>query len=138
MTKISDSELEIMRILWREKRPMPFGEIRAELEVKTGWKKSTIQTLVLRLRDKGIITAHDKYVTMYSANISQEEYVQSEGQTFIDKLFDGSAKNLVAALCRSGQLGEQDVDELKAFFKVDGPQPSVAASPCNPEGGIRK
>jgi len=120
MIKIADSELEVMRILWREKRPMPFGEIRAELETKTGWKKSTIQTLVLRLRDKGIITAHDKYVTMYSANISQEEYVHSEGQTFIDKLFEGSAKNLVAALCRNGQLDESDIDELKAFFKVEG------------------
>jgi len=120
MVKIADSELEVMRILWRESRPMPFGEIRAELEEKTDWKKSTIQTLVLRLRDKGIITAHDKYVTMYSANISQEEYIQSEGQTFIDKLFDGSAKNLVAALCRSGQLDASDIDELKAFLKVEG------------------
>ena len=120
MVKIADSELEVMRILWREGRPMPFGEIRAELEEKTDWKKSTIQTLVLRLRDKGIITAHDKYVTMYSANVSQEEYVQSEGQTFIDKLFDGSAKNLVATLCRSGQLDENDIDELKEFFNVEG------------------
>ncbi|MCL2360926.1 MAG: BlaI/MecI/CopY family transcriptional regulator [Defluviitaleaceae bacterium] len=119
MVKIADSELEVMRILWREGRAMPFGEIRAELEAKTGWKKSTIQTLVLRLRDKGIITAHDKYVTMYSANISQEEYVQSEGQTFIDRVFEGSAKNLVAALCRSGKLGENDIDELRTFFKME-------------------
>jgi len=120
VSKISDSELEIMRILWREKRPMPFAEIRAELERKTDWKKSTIQTLVSRLRDKGIINAHNQYVTMYSPNISQEEYVQAEGRTFIDKLFDGSAKNLVAALCRTGQLDEGDIDELKSFFKVGG------------------
>ena len=120
MAKIADSELEVMRILWREGRLMPFGEIRAELEEKTGWKKSTIQTLVLRLRDKGIITAHDKYVTMYSANVSQEDYVQSEGQTFIDKVFDGSVKNFVAALCRSGKLDENDIDELRTYFKVEG------------------
>jgi len=120
MVKIADSELEVMRIIWREERPMPFGEIRAELEAKTGWKKSTIQTLVLRLRDKGAITAHEKYVTMYSANISQEEYIQSEGDTFIDKLFGGSAKNFVAALCRNGKLDEDDIDELKAYFTMDG------------------
>ena len=120
MVKIADSELEVMRILWREGRPMPFGEIRAELEEKTGWKKSTIQTLVLRLRDKGIVTAHDKYVTMYSANVSLEKYIQTEGQTFIDKVFDGSAKNFVAALCRSGKLDENDIDDLRAYFKVEG------------------
>ena len=138
MVKIADSEFEVMRILWREGRSMPFGEIRAELEDKIGWKKSTIQTLVLRLRDKGIITAHDKYVTMYSANVSQEEFVQSEGQTFIDKVFGGSAKNLVAALCRSGKLDENDIDELKAFFKVDHPQSIVAARPCSLEGGDKQ
>ena len=120
MVKIADSELEVMRILWREGRPMPFAEIRMEVQAKTNWKKSTIQTLVLRLRDKGIINSHTTYVTMYSANISQDEYVKAEGQTFIDKLFDGSAKNLVAALCKNGQLGEKDIDDLKSFFKVDG------------------
>jgi len=119
MVKIADSELEIMRILWREGREMPFGEIRAELEVKTSWKKSTIQTLVLRLRDKGAITAHDKYVTMYSANISQDEYIQSEGNTIIDKLFEGSAKKFVAALCQNGKLDEYDIDELKSYFKME-------------------
>ena len=118
MVKIADSELEIMWILWREGRPMPFGEIRAELEEKTGWKKSTIQTLILRLRDKGAITVHDKYVMMYSANISKEEYIQSEGQSFIDKIFDGSVKNFVASLCRSGKLDESDIDELKTYFRV--------------------
>jgi len=127
MTKITDSELEIMRILWREARPMPFGEIRAELEEKTDWKKSTIQTLVLRLRDKGIITAQEKYVTMYSPNITQEEFTESEGRTFIDKLFDGSAKKLVAALCRSGQLDESDISELRDFFKVTPPFPEESA-----------
>jgi len=119
MVKIADSELEVMRILWREGRPMPFGEIRAELEDKIGWKKSTIQTLVLRLRDKGIIAAHDKYVTMYSANVSHEEYVQSEGQSFIDKVFNGSAKNLVVTLYRNGQLDESDINELKTFFNME-------------------
>ena len=116
--KISDAELEVMRILWRENRPLPYAEIRTELEQTTDWKKSTIQTLVVRLRDKGIITAQDHYVTLYSANITQEEYLQAEGQSFIDKLFDGSAKKLVAALCRSGKLEESDVDELKSYFKM--------------------
>ena len=118
--KIADSELEVMRILWREARPLSFGEIRTELEARTDWKKSTIQTLVGRLRDKGFISAHNHYVTLYTPNITQEEYVQSEGKSFVNKLFDGSAKNLVAALCRSGQLDEGDIDELKAYFKMGG------------------
>ena len=118
--KIADAELEIMLILWRENRPLPYSEIRTELEVSTDWKKSTIQTLLSRLKDKGAITAAQHYVTLYSPNITQEEYSRSEEQTFIDKLFDGSAKNLVASLCKSGQLSKDDIDELKTFFNVEG------------------
>jgi len=119
VSKIADSELEIMRILWREGRPLSFAEIRTAIENKTDWKKSTIQTLLGRLRDKGIISTHSHYVTLYSPNVSEEEYVKTEGQNFIDKLFDGNAMKLVTALCKNGQLDENDVDELKAFFKME-------------------
>ena len=119
-SKISDSELEVMRILWREGRPLSFTEIRKELELTTDWKKSTMQTLLIRLRDKGILTTQEHYVTLYSPTVTEEEHVQAEGQHFIDKLFGGSAKNLVAALCRGGKLGENDVDELKDFFNMEG------------------
>jgi len=116
--KIADSELEVMRILWREGRPLSFTEIRTELEMTTNWSKSTIQTLVVRLRDKGAIGTHFNYVTLYSANITQKEYVLAEEKTFLDKLFDGNAKNLVASLCQNGQLDESDIDELKQFFTM--------------------
>ena len=117
--RITDSELEVMRLLWREGRALSFGEIRRELEDRTQWSKSTIQTLVVRLRDKGMINAENKYVTLYSSNVSEEEYVRSEGQSFLDKLFDGNAKKLVAALCENGQLNEKDIDDLKGFFKME-------------------
>ena len=119
-TKIADSELEIMRILWREARPLSFTEIRTELERETTWSKSTIQTLIGRLRDKGVIATHAHYVTLYSANVTEEEYQKSEELNFINKLFDGSAKNLVASLCRNGQLSKDDIDELNAFFQMGG------------------
>ena len=120
ITKIADSELEVMRVLWQEGRPLSFAEIRTALESKTDWKKSTIQTLLGRLRDKNVVSTHEHYVTLYSPNVSEEEYVKAEGQNFIDKLFGGSAMKLVTALCQNGQLDEGDVDELKAFFKMGG------------------
>ncbi len=118
--KISDAELEVMRILWREGRPLSYKEIRTELEEKTNWNKSTIQTLVVRLRDKGIIRATTQYVTLYSANVSEQVYLQSEGQTFLDKLFDGSATKLVTTLYQNGNLSAADIDDLKAFFQMEG------------------
>jgi len=118
--KIADSELEVMRLLWREGRPLSFAEIRTELESKTQWSKSTIQTLVVRLRDKGAISAQTQYVTLYTPNVSEEEFIRAEGKSFVSKLFDGNAKKLVTSLCESGQLSESDIDELKAFFRMEG------------------
>ena len=117
--KIADSELEVMRILWREKRPLSFAEIRTELESSKKWSKSTIQTLVVRLRDKGAIRAQDNYVILYSPNITEKEYLDKEKNSFLEKMFNGNAKNLVASLCQSGHLNENDIDELKQFFTLE-------------------
>ncbi len=117
--KISESELEVMRMLWREARPLSFAEIRTELECNKNWSKSTIQTLVVRLREKGAIDTETNYVTLYKPAVTEQEYLLAEEQLFLDKLFKGNARKLVASLCENGQLSESDIDELKQFFKME-------------------
>ena len=119
-TKITDSELEVMQVLWREGRPLSFTEIHTAFAGKSKWSKSTIQTFIGRLRDKGFISTQNHYVTLFSPTISEEEHRKTEGQNLINKLFNGCAKTMVAALCKNGQLGEDDIDELKALFKIGG------------------
>lgn len=118
--KISNAELEVMRILWREGKPVPFSDIRTELQNTTDWEKSTINTLIRRLADKGVIAAQKRNVIHYTPNITESEYIQSEEKIMLDKLYGGSAKRFVAALCNRGQLSEDDIDELKTFFKMGG------------------
>jgi BlaI family penicillinase repressor len=115
--KISDAELEVMCVLWRGKRPLSFTEIRKELETKMSWNKSTIHTLLTRLRDKGIVSTTFHHVTLFSSNITEDEYMQG----FIDMLFDGRAINYMTNLCRSGKLSEEDIDKLKDLFEKGGP-----------------
>lgn len=116
--KISDAELEVMRILWREKQAVSFSDIRAELSDKTGWEKSTIATLLRRLQKKGAISIQEKEIRYYVPNITKEDYITLKKRSLIDKLYDGSTKNFVAALCRSGELTETDIDELKEYFRM--------------------
>lgn len=118
--KISNAELEVMKILWRENKPVSFSDIRIELQRTMDWEKSTINTLIRRLVDKGVITVHKQNVLFYTPNLSYSDYSHTEEQGLIDKLYDGSAKNFVAALCRRGTLSEADIDELKDFFKMGG------------------
>lgn len=116
---ITNAELEIMRLLWREQRAMTLAQIREELLQTTKWNHSTIKTLVFRLRDKGIIRPLDKYgAAQFVPLVTESEYIRSEMPTFLDRVFEGNAKKLVAALVDNGELSEKDVDELKAYFKI--------------------
>jgi len=115
--KISEAELEIMKILWREGKAVSFTDIRIELQSVKEWKKSTVNTLIRRLADKKMINAEKRNITYYTANITQEEYARAEEQALIDKLYEGSGKRFVAALFRNGTLCEDDLDELREFFK---------------------
>ena len=116
--KISDAELEVMRILWREKQAVSFSDIRTELSNKMGWEKSTIATLIRRLQKKGAISIQDKEMHYYMPNITKEDYIMFRKRSLIDKLYDGSTKNFVAALCQNGELTEADIDELKMYFRM--------------------
>lgn len=118
-TKISDAELEVMRILWREKKALSFSDIRIELTDKMGWEKSTIATLLRRLQKKGGISVQEKEIHYYVPNVTKEDYIMSKKSGLIDKLYDGSIKNFVAALCQNGELTEADIDELKMYFRME-------------------
>lgn len=116
--KISESEFEIMNILWCEAQPVPFADIRTKLHEKLGWEKSTIATLLRRLQNKGVVSVQGKRIHYYTPNITREEYIKVKEKSIIDKLYEGSAKNFVAALCHRGELTEADIDELKSYFHM--------------------
>lgn len=118
--KISDAELEVMRILWREKQAVSFSDIRTELSDQMGWEKSTIATLIRRLEKKGAVSIQEKEIHYYVPNITKEDYMMPKRRSLIDKLYDGSTKNFVAALCQNGELTEADIDELKMYFRMEG------------------
>ena len=50
--KISDSELEVMRVLWEADAPLPISDIRVALQQRKGWEPTTTKTLVQRLCNK--------------------------------------------------------------------------------------
>ena len=115
--KISDSELEIMRILWKEQRPIKAAELCEALQKSRGWNKSTTNTLITRLRDKNLIEPTERYgVARYVPLISEDEYILAEEKTLLERF--GSAKKLVLAMVRNKHLTNEDIDELKEYFVI--------------------
>lgn len=119
-SKITDSELEVMKVLWEAEGPLPITDIRQALQERMGWESTTIKTLVQRLCNKGAVLQSRQKVFLYSPAVSAEEYNDWATGNLIRKLYRGSAKNLVAALVHSDSLTREDVEELKGFFHVEG------------------
>jgi len=117
-SKISDSEVEVMKVLWKAKGELTLTEIRTTLEDTSDWEASTIKTLLRRLCGKGVVESRKDKVFYYSANISEDEYNEYSTQSLIDRLYAGSAKKLVAALVGNKKLNKKDINELKNMFKV--------------------
>ncbi|MEE3395664.1 MAG: BlaI/MecI/CopY family transcriptional regulator, partial [Candidatus Onthomonas sp.] len=53
--KISDSELDVMKVLWEAEDALPVTVIREKLQERKGWEATTVKTLVSRLLGKGVI-----------------------------------------------------------------------------------
>ena len=117
--KISDSELEIMKLLWQAEDALPVTQIREALQRSRGWEATTVKTLVSRLVSKGVIAQEKRNVFYYSPRITEQEYNAWATQSLIRRLYHGSARDLVAALVHSEGLTRQDLEELQAMFHVE-------------------
>lgn len=65
--KISDAELEILEVLWSAGEALNANDIRARLDPKKGWERTTVLTLIRRLLDKECdLTGEEGGVLLYT------------------------------------------------------------------------
>ena len=117
--KITGSELEIMKLLWHAEDALPVTEIRENLQKSKGWEPATIKTLISRLVSKGAVRQEKRNVYFYSPIITEKEYSAWATKDLITRLYNGSARELVASLVSSDGLKREDLDELRQMFKVE-------------------
>lgn len=89
---VSDSELEILEVLWAAENPLNAADIRNALNEHKSWERTTVLTLIQRLVKKGAVSQEKQEVYYYSPCIAREEYVRAETKSFIDKFLRQSQK----------------------------------------------
>lgn len=114
--KITDSELEVMKVLWGAGEPLPVARIRQALQETLGWEATTIKTLVGRLCTKQAVIQEKNKIFYYRPAVSQDDYNEWATNRLIRRLYRGRASSLVATLVRSDGLSAEDIAELKAMF----------------------
>lgn len=114
---IGDAELEIMKVIWKAKKPVTSLDIGKEVEDK-GWKKTTIATFLTRLTEKGAIAGEKRgKLYYYTPLISQREYRRSQTKNLIYSLYNGSVRDFAVSFFEEQKLSDDDIKELKAIFE---------------------
>ena len=118
---VTESEYEIMILLWESDAPMTVGEVYGRLpEEEKRWSKNTVATLLVRLCEKGA-AAYEKKGSchLYYAVLDRADYSVSETKSFVSRLFGGSLRNMIASLYDKSELTQHDIDELRELLKAD-------------------
>ncbi len=115
--KISESEMEVMQVIWGYGQSLTSAEILQALNKKKSWKPTTVLTFLARLAEKGIITSTKKgKVNQYIPLISENEYKQFETYSFLNTVHKGSVKSFITALYEGDGITKDEIEELKKWF----------------------
>ena len=111
--RISNSELEVLNVLWGSDTPLHRGGILEHSKDKT-WKDSYIHILLNKMLEKGLIkeagfTRSGKvWARLYAPAISQEEY-------YADALLAGGfdPATMVKLILKKSDSGKETLDALQ-------------------------
>lgn len=115
--KLTRLELDLMEPLWRLGQAS-IREIVDALPAKSRPEYTTVQTIIYRLEEKGVVNRVKKIgnAHVFAPAIPKKSAVG----TLIDDLIDslgGSARPVMSHLVESGQLGLKELKELEGLLK---------------------
>lgn len=118
--KISDAEWLVMRVLWG-KSPGTTSDVVEALASSTTWKPKTILTLLNRLVKKGAL-AYDKRGKAYHYYplVEEAECRQAENRSFLERVYGGSLKPMLAHFFEETDLSASEIAELKRILDKKG------------------
>lgn len=96
---------------------MPAKHVADILNRELGWNKNTTYTLIKRCMKKGAIERTEPNF-MCHALIPKEKVQEAETDELIDKVYDGSADKLFAALLGRKKLSSEQIESLKRIVET--------------------
>lgn len=118
MKKLSDSELDIMMVIWRAKEPVLSSDVGESLPEKA-WAQTTLLTFLSRMVDKGFLKCESQgKFNRYTPLVREEDYFRSHNLKYFQKHYGRSIKNLVAELYQGKIISDEDLEELKQFIEI--------------------
>lgn len=126
--KISDSEWEIMRVLWTLGKASA-QEIDELLSETMNWKLATVKTLLGRLVKKEVVrteTEGKKFI--YFPIVGEAETVRSATETLFSHICAKRVGTTIADLIAGADLTQEDIEKIQKVLSQKEP---VATIVCN-------
>lgn len=128
--EITDSEWEIMRVVWTLEQAAS-KEIVEVLQEKKDWKPATTKTFIGRLVKKGVLLAEphgNKFI--YSAAISEAGSVKSATDRLFGQICSRTVGKTIAEMIAKAELSHDDIQLLKRALEAKAPY-AVDEVACN-------
>ena len=116
----SESEWQIMEIIWQEGDGITSAEILKKLKGHTDMTERTIRVLLSRLCGKGLLTSipdeRDNRVLHYHASCDRDSCLKEKSRSFIDHYFGGSNASAIASFIGCEKLSEEEIRMLEELL----------------------
>lgn len=116
--KISETEWEVMKVIWT-KAPLSAAEIIEALSaIDPTWHPKTAKTLLNRLVKKKAL-GYDKEgrAYLYRPLVRESDCALAESESFLDRVFGGSLKPMLANFVKRKKLSVAEIRELKRLLE---------------------
>lgn len=118
MKRLSEAEQDIMMVIWQAGGTVSSSYVQEKLQDTRGWKKTSVLTFLTRLARKGYVKQEkDGKTNVYTPLLSYETYSGREGKQILERMYQNSVRNFVAALVDGEELEEADLRELRAYLE---------------------
>src|SRR5579863_8722150 len=115
--RISETEWEIMRVLWA-KSPLPAQEIISALSTHDDWHPKTVKTLLNRLvKKRALGFQKDGRAYLYRPLVAEKDCIAAESDSFLGRVFGGSLQPMLAHFVESRKMSAKEIADLKRLLK---------------------
>jgi BlaI family penicillinase repressor len=113
--KLSDLELEVMRLIWRDKEVI-VPELHVELARERDISYATVKTIVNRLEEKKAIERIRTYgrTILYGPLIKESTLAKPMVKDVMRRLFAGEARPMISHLLNAEELTLDDLRYLES------------------------
>ncbi|MDP6557679.1 MAG: BlaI/MecI/CopY family transcriptional regulator [Pirellulaceae bacterium] len=110
---LTDAQREIMEIVW-ERGEVTVSEVRDALAERRELARNTVQTMIVRLEEKGWLKHREEGRTfVYSASRPRTVSLGAKVAQMVDRLFAGSPEEMVTALIEYRGLSPDEAERIR-------------------------